>query len=226
MENIVLKKKEGKIEVMNMSPSITNEMNSETTIHLCWGNCSEAFCKNADINKCPKVKDRRKKTLDKYEFITDGIQTLDDAGKVEHFIVTGCNKYEPVGEKKLTKEQAISAKEAKAGLMTYYFDAETLEEAQVSQYMQMIRGTLVNVEGKTLPAKTMVNKILQRSDAEALLKEVVEYLGRNPKANEEALRYASKKLRELREARHEKEREHEMTIKVLTKKAKEEGKIK
>ena len=68
MENIVLKKKEGKIEVMNMSPSITNEMNSETTIHLCWGNCSEAFCKNADIivsGSCITKRDNFQDTITK-----------------------------------------------------------------------------------------------------------------------------------------------------------------
>lgn len=224
MENIVLKKKEGKLEVMNMSPAIENEINSKETVHLCWGNCSETFCKNADKSKCAKIKDRRKKTLDKYEFITDGVQTFDKNGNVINFIITGCNKYESAGKKEITKEQAISAKEAKAGLMTYYFDTGTLEEAQVSQYMQMIRGTLVNAEGKTLSAKTMVDKILQRSDAENLLKEVVEYLGCDPKSNESALKYASKKLSELREARHEKEREYEANIKVLMKKDKKKEK--
>lgn len=222
MEKIVLVKKDGKLEVMNMNDSIQDALDG---VHLCWGDCPNNFCKNADINNCPKVNDRKKKTMDKYDFITEGVQVLDDKGDIDQFVVKSCEKYEPVGEKKITKEQRKSAREAKAGIMTYYFDAETLEEAQIKQYMQMIRGELRNVEGKTLDHATMITKILERDNAEELLKEVRNYLAGKRSVGNEVINYLNREIAKLETTRKEKENSYSMNIAYLKKKGKDEGKI-
>lgn len=56
--------------------------------HLCWMNC-----KNATPNKCSKILDLPKLTIDKYDFITDGYQILDNNDIVDTFVVTKCKNY-------------------------------------------------------------------------------------------------------------------------------------
>ena len=55
--------------------------------HLCWNNCL-----NATPNNCPKIKNERKRTINNYEFITDGYQIIND-DKLIKFVVSKCKKY-------------------------------------------------------------------------------------------------------------------------------------
>lgn len=57
--------------------------------HLCWQNC-----RKASIASCPKVADRRKKPINKYEFIKDGYQVIDENMHLNKFIVTNCVYYD------------------------------------------------------------------------------------------------------------------------------------
>ena len=184
MEKIVLKKKDGKISVMNYTPSVENKLEDGSLIHICWGNCGAEFCKNASPNGCQKVSDRYKKAIDQYDFITDGIQVISkrydkakekDVAKVEDFIVTGCRNYEPIGEKKLTSEDKRRIRSAKESLRTLYFGAGSVDEAYVMQYMEKVHGQITRIYGKTLSENTILDKISEQRDAEHLLTEMLIY---------------------------------------------------
>ena len=185
MENIVLKKKEGKVETMNLTKSITKELNNSDTIHLCWGTCRETFCKHASTSECIKIADRCKKTIDQYEDITDGFQVLDGNSNVLQFVVTGCRKYEPSGEKKLTFEEKEKIRSAKRSLRTLYFEATDVDEAYVTQYMGIIDGIITNVNGNILPEKSIMARIEKHKDAEQLLNRVIIYKAKQLVGNEE-----------------------------------------
>ena len=64
---------------------LTKDLND---IHLCWQNCVNATCDN-----CPKIRDIKKKNIEKYDFITDGYQIYDKKGELQIFTVTNCKKY-------------------------------------------------------------------------------------------------------------------------------------
>lgn len=226
MEKIVLRKKEGKIEFINMDSSIEMVLDAKNKKHLCWGDCSETFCKNADTNRCPKVHDKEKKTIDKYGFITDGVQTLSENGQVDDFVVTGCNKYEPVGKKKVTKEQRRNARKAHAGMLTYYIGPETSQKAEVVQFMQIIRGERTPARGKTYTVSTMIKRLIDEPDAEILLEELLEHLKKRPSHFEREIAYATRELGRIRSERLAKEYEHKRIIDSLTEKGIKEGKIK
>ena len=91
--------------------------------HLCWMNCI-----NASPNNCLKFVSQRKMEIDKYDFITDGYQLLDEKGLVEKFVVTGCKNY------KRNKNEYTDPNEArrlKESIRTAYFNAIDLEESYV-----------------------------------------------------------------------------------------------
>ena len=185
MENIVLKKKSGQIEVMNLTSSIVKELSNDDSLHLCWGNCRETFCKHACSSECEKIAHRRKRPIDEYEDITDGFQVLDKNRRVIKFVVTGCRKYEPAGEKKLTLEEKEHIKDTKKSLRTLYFEASDIDEAYVTQYMGIVDGIITNVGGKMLPEKSIMDRIVRCKDAEQLLNRVIIYKAKNLVTNEE-----------------------------------------
>lgn len=85
--NRALKKVDGITEQIRVSDLDEDEL-GEKASHQCWKNCEYA---RAD--QCDKIYDRYKKSIDEYEFITDGIQTYDAEGRLEKFIVTNCKNY-------------------------------------------------------------------------------------------------------------------------------------
>lgn len=87
--------------------------------HLC------GDCKN--FENCQKVADIDKLTIDKYDFITNGAQVIDDSGKVDHFLVSNCKDFVREDERRISGHDAIMARQE---LMKNWYDAETIEEAR------------------------------------------------------------------------------------------------
>lgn len=56
--------------------------------HKCWDSCACAY-----VTKCPKIRDKYKRQIDKYEFIKKGLQVLDGRGMLETFLVEECDRY-------------------------------------------------------------------------------------------------------------------------------------
>ena len=170
MEDVILVKKEGQIVFSNIEPLVTKRVTNDKEIHLCWP------CKHARVDECRKVCNRNKRTIDEYEFITDGYQVFDKDGRLVKFVVSGCSNYEEEEkEKKLTAEDKKRIASLKQALKTAYFDADSVDDANVKQYFQMIRGELTGVHGKVLTENSIINKIIVRPDAEELLKEMLNY---------------------------------------------------
>lgn len=230
MENVILKKKEGKIIAIKLTPSVTQRINNDCELHLCWENC-----KNAEPNMCKKVADKRKKYLDQYPFVTNGYQVIGEDGKVKQFKVTECANYEKVEKKPLTAEDKKRIRKAKDGLITQYFNSETTDQAYVTQYMQMINGNLKGAENKTLSDKALIDKILKQRDAEMLLEEVIEYQkskleekyvkGKSIEERKAFIKKLEDKLEEVRSERRLKERAHDSNIDYLMQKGITENKI-
>lgn len=93
--------------------------------HLCWNHCE-----NAIAGKCDKITDRRKKRIDKYDFITDGKQVVGPNNELIEFTVTGCKNYKEEQVKKLTVEESAKLKKLKESLLIGFYDAMDLAEAR------------------------------------------------------------------------------------------------
>ncbi|MBQ6497629.1 MAG: hypothetical protein IJI58_02815 [Bacilli bacterium] len=233
----ILIKKEGRVVLKHIEPSIIKASEDEK-LHLCAKNC-EKF----GVFTCPKIGDRHKKTIDKYDFITDGYQIYDDKKQLEEFKITGCTSYKKSKPTELTPEEKDRIKATRKIIMSTYFGTGTVEEARVQQYLGMIRGNLINAEEKVASDNVLLNSILAQPDAEILLEEVVEYKRKEiskdflkeKKTNREkkqftketaALQKFEKALSGLRTAREAKEHSHELVLKNLTEKGIRENKIK
>ena len=138
---MILKKENGLVTVTELNDVEEQKMNE--TCHLCWENCA-----NALPNVCPKVTDRKKHTIDAYDFITDGYQTFDDKGEVDTFIVSKCDNYQKSIRKEKTKEEAEKLRKIKECLRMAYFEADSLEDAYIIQYELEKRGALKNIKGR------------------------------------------------------------------------------
>lgn len=99
LDNVALKKVDGKTEHVPVS-SLTEEEIGEKVCHKCWQHCE---C--AKANECDKIYDQYKKTIDEYEFITDGIQIYDNEGRLEKFIVTNCKNYKAKEKLKVSSSE-------------------------------------------------------------------------------------------------------------------------
>lgn len=111
--------------------------------HLCWEDCF-----NASADKCPKVRNKIKLSIDKYDFIQEGYQILNKKGEIDRFIVTKCDKYEKATPQAMTQAQKERIKKIKDGLRIAYFDAETIEEAYVIQNDLIKKGQIKNPRGR------------------------------------------------------------------------------
>ena len=86
MEMYILEKKDGIVIKKDCHEEDLQIIRNQS--HLC-----NMACKNAYSNKCPKIYDKRKREIGKYDFITDGIQILNNYDIVDIFIVKKCKKY-------------------------------------------------------------------------------------------------------------------------------------
>jgi len=118
--------------------------------HLCWEHCV-----NASVLQCPKIADQVKQKIGEYDFITDGYQIFDANGKVDQFIVTGCDNYVKAEPKVLTSEEKKRLKIAKESLRMAYFDASSLEEAYLIQADLEARGQIHSIRGRRPDEKTI-----------------------------------------------------------------------
>jgi hypothetical protein len=145
MSNIIIKKKDGLI--------IIDEATKENICSL--GNCSHLCvdCANGCPNKCVKVEDYEKKTIDKYDFVTDGYQIVDDDGQVEKFIITRCENFIKDIQYKPTKEQLDNYRKLRDKMKTAYFEADSIDEANIIQYQMVQRKQLFDVRGSMLSDK-------------------------------------------------------------------------
>ena len=100
MKKKALLKENGETKLVDYTKELRKIMNDKEETHLCW-----EYCVNADVLDCQKVADNFKKTIDQYEFITDGIQTFDKYNQVELFKVLGCENYQSVDDIEKEKER-------------------------------------------------------------------------------------------------------------------------
>lgn len=141
MNNVILKKEKGIVTINEINPEKIKKI--KEGYHLCWDSCANAY-----TNKCPKIRDVRKKTIDAYDFITDGSQIIDSEGEVETFIVSECNRYEKTQIIKKTQEELDRLQKIKEGLRMAYFDTLTVEDAYIVQYELEKRNLLTDIRGK------------------------------------------------------------------------------
>lgn len=132
MKKIVLLKENGEIKEVSYSELFENVC----SVHLCWNECA-----NATPLKCKKIYDKKKQTIDNYEFITDGFQIIKGNNKVDRFHVSGCNYYEKEPEKeKLTADLIQYYNDIKRNIAMLYYDTDTVEEADELQRLQIEKG--------------------------------------------------------------------------------------
>ena len=123
MNNIILKEIRNGNEIIELTDidSIENELNlKKGDTHLCWD------CKNGHPDKCSKIADLQKGSIESYEFIKDGFQLVQD-GIVDKFIITRCQNFECCDNNKTAMTPEFI--DATNSLMLYYYDVESVEEA-------------------------------------------------------------------------------------------------
>lgn len=125
MDNEMKVSSEGKIIIVKENDIIKSEQATDEALKDIRKTTTLCFdCANFD--KCKKVEDREKLTIDKYDFISDGAQVIDENDDIESFIVNNCRDFVRDEERKYTGAKAI---EMRRDLKKDYFDTETIEEA-------------------------------------------------------------------------------------------------
>lgn len=170
MKNVMLEKKSGKIKNLKVTKELLERFENSRGVektHLC------VDCQNCIPSKCVKVNNRIKKTLDDYDFITDGLQNFEDDGKVYGFLVTGCKNFKKDEQKQLTKEEKRRAKKIRRSLRLDYFESGSLNEAILTQAELQEKG-LLEVNGAGEKEKKILAAAKERK-----AKEDIEKLGRS-----------------------------------------------
>lgn len=107
------------------------------------GGCHSCFdCANAYPNKCPKINDTEKKSIEEYDFIKRGYQLIrtnltTEVGpkdKLEAFIVSSCDNFERDQMKRVTGADMKRARAARESLYTYFYDTASYDEALLLEY--------------------------------------------------------------------------------------------
>ena len=124
MEKRIIKKVNGVVEEMSFD---LDEMDNSAykNEHLCWNHCE-----NAIAGKCDKITDRRKKKIDRYDFITDGKQVVGPNNELIEFTVSGCKNYKEEPVKKMSVAEASRLRKLKESLLIGFYDAIDLAEAR------------------------------------------------------------------------------------------------
>ncbi len=145
MENMMIKKQNGKLEITFIDAQILREM-TKKECHLC------ANCENCRADKCQKVHDAENQYISKYDFISDGYQVYNGTGKTSDFIIRECANFEKEQERRKpqTKEELMKLNRLKASLKINYFNAESIEEANRIQDDMFYRGALVEFDPNTI----------------------------------------------------------------------------
>ena len=97
--------------------------------HLC-SNCDRCYA-----DKCSKVFDIAKKSIGKYDYISNGAQVFNNIGESVFFYVRECDNYlvDKKRHKPTTKEELENLKRMKESIKIAYFDAENIDEADQTQ---------------------------------------------------------------------------------------------
>ena len=157
MSKIILKKVNGNVEKFKYKASLVESFIPEGAKHLCWENC-----KNACVSRCDKINDNGKQLIGDYDYITSGLQIVSDiTGEVDRFLVFGCEKYEEKQQRKLTPAESLRIKKLKESVKMLYFDAETIEEAHITQYELEKRGDIQNIRGSR-PSERQIRLLKER----------------------------------------------------------------
>ena len=166
VDKIVLKKVNGEMTIKEMTPALQEKINNDKG-HLCGDKCAIKI-----FFGCPKVKDEHKKTIDKYDFITDGIQVIKN-NEIDEFIVQKCTRFEEAPKKaKLTAEEKAHIRNQKRSMKTAYFDTSSIEKANIEQYMNEQRGKIKGISGNRPSEESMIKLINDQPNAEDLLREL------------------------------------------------------
>ena len=130
MKNIVVCKKDGEINYNTVEEGAVEskefgKLLRTSVKHLC-GDCA-----NCNPALCQKVEDIEKDSIDKYDFISEGIQAYDNDGVMQHFFVSKCKKKKKDKERvrPKTKEELQRLRMLKESIKINYFGAENIEEA-------------------------------------------------------------------------------------------------
>ena len=131
MKNALLKKVNGEVEIINLETTPDGKKEVKGKIdHLC------SKCDNCYAAKCLKVFDEVKQLISEYDFITDGLQLYDSNGEMKFFYVTECDDYKEDRKRHSpsTKEEIENLKRIRESIKIAYFNAETIEEADQTQF--------------------------------------------------------------------------------------------
>jgi len=129
MKNVMLKKENNQVRIIDITDdNELCEINNINCRHLCGDSCL-----NARADKCPKIEDLKKESIDKYPFIVDGYQVYDENGELNTFIVSKCENYKEEIRRKKNKEEINRLKAIKESIRVAYFDTDTIDEAYLLQ---------------------------------------------------------------------------------------------
>lgn len=145
MKNMVLIKNNG---ILTMDPdknAAVEELKTKNIQHLCSKDCACAYA-----SKCQKFADIANKDINKYDFITDGYQVIDENGETEQFVVEKCDNYKYQEPRKYSKQEKEEIKKLRESLMSFYFDAEDVNEAKIIQYDLHKRGYIKEASGSVV----------------------------------------------------------------------------
>ena len=134
MKNTIVVKELNKLWFRDISPEELENIEFSKKMHLSHKHlCSD--CDNCYANKCVKVADEVKKSMDEYDFITSGTQVYNGNGEVDFFYVEECNNFKEDRKrsKPTTKEEIENLKRMKESIKIAYFDAENIDEADQTQ---------------------------------------------------------------------------------------------
>ena len=129
---LILKKENGETTILEYTEELENKLNEEFSElsenkggnagHLCY-DCTKGYA-----GECPKITDRRKKSISKYDYVTDGYQIINENNEVEKFVVAKCKEYVYAG--KTPPKSSAERKRLMDSLSMHYFNASSPEEAR------------------------------------------------------------------------------------------------
>ena len=140
--------------------------------HLCFD------CKNGCPSRCEKVKDIVKKPINEYDFIIDGVQTLDENGDVDRFAVFKCENFKraPYKAPKLTSEESAHISKVKLQMLTCFFDTDSAAHANEKQYYLYMNDLIDMNDTQMMKTNALYNQLSREYDlAKSQLRNVEKY---------------------------------------------------
>lgn len=146
----IIVKKDGVSELRDMTNKELKTIGVPTNrkgMNKCW------MCANGTPAKCSKIKANfGDLDIREIDYVTDAFQIINDDG-LDDIIITGCNHYKKVEERKIDSAEKKRVKKIKNALKMAYFDTSSKEEADIKQDELIRRGELTGVS--KLPPETI-----------------------------------------------------------------------